>query len=527
MKQIIIPLLLFVTLLGAGCGGTAATTPVPTPAPATPRGEALPLDETRWELNSVRGVPLAPDSAITIRFVNNDELAGEVDCNSYGSTYSAGGASGFRLTGRIHRTAFDCARAEDATQQEAAYYGALQAAGSYGVTGGEPAVLTFYDAAGTALLTFHERQAPVLDSALADDWVLASLDGAAPLPGTQIRLSFSSDRYDALVDGYAGCNLYGGTLLTASDGRLQVGEVAFNARDCQEPPGVMLQEAAYSEALNDAASYAVSGDRLMLEDRSGGIRLTFTRQAEGVADAAALPGTAWRLISAGDDAPEAETMLVFLDSTLGLARYDGCAGYLYSYRAGGEAGTGDDLTIFGSQALPNEGCDDPGAALDTVLPDTYVHNFRLEDGMLALLLESGDELVYEPLAEDAGLAEGEWVLLAFVTIEDLDIPFPRVMAPQPDVPPRLRFEDGLVRGNAGCNYFAAAYEAADGSLAVGELEVTEEVCEGPAELMAQQERFLAGLAAAGRAVVAGDVLWVETGADQALLFGRVEVEAGE
>lgn len=293
MKQIIIPLLLFAAVLAGACSGPDAAADA-TATPAPPRGEALPLDETRWELDSMLGVPLVPESAISIGFVNNDELAVEVDCNSYGSTYSAGAATGFRLTGRIHRTEFDCARSQQADSQEQVFYKALEAAGSYGVVpgaGDDPAVLTFYDSAGSVVLAFHERQRPALDPALAGDWVLQFLDGTAPIPGTQIRLSFASNRYDALVDGYAGCNLYGGTLRAASEGRLQAGDIASNARACEEPPGVMLQEEAYGDALNEAAAYELSGDELSLLDERGAARLVFTRQPDGVADPAALPGT--------------------------------------------------------------------------------------------------------------------------------------------------------------------------------------------------------------------------------------------
>jgi heat shock protein HslJ len=213
--------------------------------------------------------------------------------------------------------------------------------------------------------------------------------------------------------------------------------------------------------------------------------------------------------------------MVFLDDSLGLARYGACAGYLFSYRAGADEGDSDDFRIFGSQALPNVGCPDPGEALDTVLPDGYVHSFALEGNTLTLLFEDGRELVYEPLPGDPGLEGGEWQLLAFVTVEALDVPFPRITAPQPDLPPRLRFEGGSLQGSAGCNDFSAPHADDGASLSVGEMVVTEVICEGPAELIIQEERFLAELPQAGRVLVAGDLLWIETGDDRALLLSRV------
>ncbi|MDT8307251.1 MAG: hypothetical protein RRC07_15065, partial [Anaerolineae bacterium] len=70
MKRIILPLLLFLTLLAVGCGGPSAG-PEPTATAEEARGEVLPLDETRWELDSILGAPIVPETALTIRFVNN------------------------------------------------------------------------------------------------------------------------------------------------------------------------------------------------------------------------------------------------------------------------------------------------------------------------------------------------------------------------------------------------------------------------------------------------------------------------
>jgi heat shock protein HslJ len=516
-------LLLVITALLFGCGGPSSTAePVPTPLPA--RGEMLPLDESRWELQSLRGGELVPETTVTIRFVNSNEIAGAVDCNSYATTYEAGGALGFRLTSRVHFTQFDCPRPPAGVIQESSYYEALAAAGSYGVQrpDGRPAILTLYDSAGAQLLTFHERQAPDLDPALAGDWLLQTIDGSRTLPGTQLRLSIDSDRYDVRIDGYAGCNLYGGTLLSASGGRFQVDEVFYNARACEEPPGVMIQEQAYRDALQAIASFTLAGDTLTLVAGSGPASLVFTRDEGAVADAGALPGSIWRLTSAFGEVPAAEVVLILLDGALGLARYDGCAGYLFSYQAGGQGSASDDLTIFGGQALPNEGCPDPGQALEYVLPDGYVHSFRVDDSGLSLLFENSRELRYEPLESGESLEGGEWVLLAFVSVAELDILVPRVTAPQPDLPPRLRFEAGTLSGNAGCNDYLARYEIPAGTseLVVGETVATEMVCEGPAELMAQERNYLAALATGSRYFVAADLLWLQTGEDSALLFAR-------
>src|SRR5690606_30879308 len=118
-----------------------------------------------------------------------------------------------------------------------------------------PPALTFYDESGAPLLAFYEREAPLLDAALAGDWLLQELNGDPLLPGTQIRLGFAQDRYDVLIDGFSGCNFYGGPVLQAMEGLLGMEELEMTARDCPAPPGVMLQERAYLDTLQAATGY--------------------------------------------------------------------------------------------------------------------------------------------------------------------------------------------------------------------------------------------------------------------------------
>jgi heat shock protein HslJ len=108
--------------------------------------------------------------------------------------------------------------------------------------------------------------------------MLVSLEGEAPLPGTQITLRFE----DEFLGGTMGCNGYGGSPDTgeylARKGRLTVvPPFAVTVQLCSEPEGIMEQEQAYISALLSAASYRVAGGRLEIADGDGNTVLVFDR----------------------------------------------------------------------------------------------------------------------------------------------------------------------------------------------------------------------------------------------------------
>jgi heat shock protein HslJ len=90
------------------------------------------------------------------------------------------------------------------------------------------------------------------------NWVLASFDNAAPLPGRPITLSFESGE----VRGSSGCNSYFGTY-AVDDDSLTITEVGATAMACLEPE-LMEQETAYLLRLASVRRYMLSDDRLQL-----------------------------------------------------------------------------------------------------------------------------------------------------------------------------------------------------------------------------------------------------------------------
>jgi heat shock protein HslJ len=105
-------------------------------------------------------------------------------------------------------------------------------------------------------------------------WVLDTLNGEPPVPGSEITLQFE----DGNLGGSAGCNSYGGSY-EATDGRLSIPEIVRTEMACLEPEGVMEQEDAYLAALQSAAIYRMVDGRLQVENAAGEPTLVF-RTAE-------------------------------------------------------------------------------------------------------------------------------------------------------------------------------------------------------------------------------------------------------
>lgn len=108
------------------------------------------------------------------------------------------------------------------------------------------------------------------------EWTLTSLNGSSLIEDTEITLFFK----EAYLGGTMTCNQYGGgpdsgKYTATDDGKLAIPQLAVTVQLCAEPEGIMEQEAAYIEALHDAATYRVTDDRLEIADTSGRTTLVF------------------------------------------------------------------------------------------------------------------------------------------------------------------------------------------------------------------------------------------------------------
>ncbi|MFP3897289.1 MAG: META domain-containing protein [Anaerolineales bacterium] len=110
------------------------------------------------------------------------------------------------------------------------------------------------------------------------EWTLISLKGKDLIEDTEITLYFKED----YLGGSMTCNNYGGgpdsgKYEATGRGTLEINQLAVTVQDCSKPEGIMEQEAAYIEALRNAATYRVMDGRLEIDDAAGETTLIFRR----------------------------------------------------------------------------------------------------------------------------------------------------------------------------------------------------------------------------------------------------------
>jgi len=116
-------------------------------------------------------------------------------------------------------------------------------------------------------------------------WTLVSLGGQARWSGPAATLRFEAD---GTLGGFDGCNLYQGTFSVDGSAIRMPGRMAATLVACAEP--LASQASAYSEALGRAASFAIDGDRLHLQDGAGEELAVFE------AASLTLAGTSWEVL---------------------------------------------------------------------------------------------------------------------------------------------------------------------------------------------------------------------------------------
>lgn len=228
---------------------------------------------------------------------------------------------------------------------------------------------------------------------LKNKWLLLELNGQPPLAGAEITLNIEEDS----LGGNSGCNVYGGSYQVDGDGRIEMSEIFSTLMACLED-GVMEQEAAYNQALYDAASFelADNGQTLLLRNATGAIILRFAaRVPEEPAD---LEGSAWELntIIAAEAASSllaGSTITLELDAEAGqLFGMAGCNNYNAAYTL-----DGDKLTI-GPVASTRMFCGEPEGLM--AQESQYlswleeVTSYEIDGRQLTLRLDDGRSLIF-------------------------------------------------------------------------------------------------------------------------------------
>ena len=523
----LITLVLAVVL--AACSGSGKIVEPPgVHSDTEPKASTANLDDAEWMLISLHGRSPVEGVTITLTFPAEDYLQGNAGCNSYGARYTITGNDFSISARRIDRTDFDCDVPESIIQQEMTYFEALTNAAAYRVTDDH---LEIKDASGKTILTFARQKPPSIDPVLEDtEWLLTSLNGSSLLEGTNITLNFT----DGFLEGFAGCNAYGGGRdsgrYTAADGGiLTIAQIAITLQDCHTPEGIMQQEAAYVEALRDAAAYQVTDDRLEIRNAAGETTLVFARKREFVMNPDDLVGTAWQLaLMNGRNLIEGSTISLAFHNEYQVSGHAGCRDYVATYEASGEDIKFPSFAMMGDICTGSEALMEQEGEYTTILG--WATDYRLNKepalsqpkGQLEILTARGEVLVFEPLPEDANAGlETAWILIAFIEekrVEESATPLlmPTDLLAETEI--TATFEDGTVKGSAGCNTYGAAYTFDGSSLTLETIAVTEMACLDPTGVMEQERRYLDVLKDVTHCRIHGNRLWLETHDGRALVF---------
>ncbi len=247
---------LLLTAILTACGGDDGAGGSSSATQAAPS-----LDGTSWAMTGVADAAAKPGGLLGFEGGN---LAGATGCNSFAGTYTQSGASLSIVLGPV--TAMACAGLDE---QEAAVLAALPKVASFTAQEG---TLTLLDAAGEALLTYALQEAAGL---VGPQWNVTGLNNGkqavtSVVAGSTVTATFAAD---GSVTGSAGCNTYSATY-TLSGSDLKVTPPASTRKLCDQPAGVMEQEAAFLAALENSAKVEPSSNGVILRGANGEIQVT-------------------------------------------------------------------------------------------------------------------------------------------------------------------------------------------------------------------------------------------------------------
>jgi heat shock protein HslJ len=266
------PLALGVTLvLAAGslaaCGGSDDG-----PTPGGSGGADSPsetLGERTWILDGTGSTPAISAGATVTLVHDSGNVSGQAPCNTYRTEFTV---DGDRVeVGPIATTRMACE--SKVTEAETDFLKALERVDTVAANGDR---LTLAGPDGVELIF----DAQDLATALVGSWEIVNLATddalATPLKGTTPTIDFADD---GSLAANAGCNQIGATW-ELDGSSLSIGESRQTLMACDDPPGVMDQEAALAAALAAATRVEVS-DQLTIFKSEGSMLIVAKRAADG------------------------------------------------------------------------------------------------------------------------------------------------------------------------------------------------------------------------------------------------------
>ena len=285
------------------------------------------------------------------------------------------------------------------------------------------------------------------------EWVLASVRGDNLIAGPPLALAFYPDSY---MEGSAGCNSYGADY-TVSGQEFHIAQIHRTHFDCEEPPGIMLQDRAFFEALASVAAYRATGDSLEFDDASGETILVYTRKLPAVVDPA-LEDTEWSLESLNGGRLLDGSRITLNLGGEGFGGYSGCNNY------GGKYGAADGGALrFGSFAVTAMACSTPEGVMEQeqayVSALSQASTYRLQGTRLEIQDAAGRTVLVfarkDPFDTDPSALVGTAWRLASVDGESVS---------EDSIFTLAFYSEYILGGHAGCRDYLATYQATGDNL---------------------------------------------------------------
>lgn len=393
MRKLTLTVAVLLAALLSACGPAAAPEgPDPTATAPPPASGGNLLEGTEWVLTSLGASPLLDGTHITLKFAEG-KLGGFAGCNSYGGAQDSGGqiatAEGTLTVSEMAMTAMACPSPEGVMEQEQAYVEALRAASTYHLDGDR---LELRDAGGATILTFARQEALGGDirELVGTSWRLISMDGTAPMEGSDITLAFHDEHR---LGGHAGCQDYVVVYDAGGDG-LELYYTAMMGPSCSDE-ALQEQEGTYTTILGWADRFRLGDGRLEILTVRGEELLFEPLPGEAQSE---LEGHTWYLLAfietnlvEGMPLPLPTDVLAGTEITLtfegGMAQGSaGCNTYLAAYAVGDSSVGFEDLTFTERACLTPEGVLEQEDRFLGLLRDVRIYHVHGDQ----LWLETGD-----------------------------------------------------------------------------------------------------------------------------------------
>ncbi len=516
---------------GPPSNGAGADAPAPT----------NPLAGTEWNLVELTVgevvTPTLSDAPATISFDPEGETGrytGTGGCNRLAGSYRVNGDSISFEAGIT--TLIACP--EPIMDQELQLTAALRAATRFEVV--DDRLTIFFEGEGGNLDTLVFSRANTIDPTpptsgdqlppLAGvEWNLMAFveDGTETpaLPDASANITFDgAGRYS----GTGGCNRLAGGYSISGDA-ITFDPGLSTAMACPEP--IMDQELRFTQALIDATSFTLDGDKLTIfyivggGGRTGELRFVANTASITPAPSGAqsLTDATWRLVSlnqGGVAVPvlaDTTPMIAFTDDGR-VAGSGGCNRFFGGYTLDGNALTFDAL---GSTEMA---CEPEIMAQETAMLTLLgaVTSYERAEDVLLLNTDTGDTLVFERQAEDMmstnELTGTAWKLTTLVSAGTAT----KAIVNE-ELGREAGFEflpEGRVSGSGGCNVINASFTLDGDKLSFGPVMSTMMAC--AEDVMQQEIAFTQALEQIETFTLEGDTLTLSSADQQTqLIFERV------